>query len=119
MDIQKTTIYLPTDLFVILRNRARQQNVSIQDVIRQALTTAMSVEDGSVELVEQYLEKRLAPVTKAIEEVVAERKRLEADRAEFESKKEELDRRPKSVKVKSVKVENGSGETTQKPSAAA
>ena len=58
-------------------------------------------------------------MTKAIEEVVAERKRLEADRAEFESQKEELDRRSKPAKVKTVKMEKGSGNAAQKSSAAA
>ena len=43
---QKTTIYLPADLYAMLRNRAKNRGVSIQDVIREALTTAMEVEDG-------------------------------------------------------------------------
>ena len=42
----KTSVYLPPDLNAVLRSRAKQRGVSIQDVIREALTLAMDVEDG-------------------------------------------------------------------------
>ena len=63
-DLQKTSVYLPRDLNAVLRSRAKRRGVSIQDVIREALTTAMEVEAGGhvVEQVRGELEKQRAEI---------------------------------------------------------
>ena len=42
-------VTLPSDLYAILRNRAKNKGTAVPDVIREALITAMNVEDGGYE----------------------------------------------------------------------